>query len=151
MPNGKTQIWAINKDPEDSRFEANVISNVVTSDDLAVLVSVNAAVSHAIRSSQRTLPPFRAYLHIKHRTRTGAVEITSPGQAAHLAHLVADAIRMTREDYRLSGRIHLFLAAPVGLAVLIGQLLNTLGQMQTYEHIPEGATGYYAPAALLSL
>ncbi len=150
MPNGKTQIWAINKDPEESGFEANVISNVVTSDDLAVLISVNADVSHAIRSSQSTLPLFRAYLHIQHRTRTGAIEITSPGQAAHLAHLVANAARKAREDYRISGRIHLFLATPVGLAVLIGQLLNTLGQMQTYEHIPEGATGYYAPAALLS-
>lgn len=150
MPNGNTQIWAINKDPEDSGFGAAAAANVVTADDLAVLVSVNADVSHAIRSSQRTLPPFRAYLHIKHRTKAGAIEITSPGQAAHLAHLVVDAVRKTREDYLISGRIHLFLAVPVGLAMLIGQLLNTLGQVQTYEHIQEGATGYYSPSALLS-
>ncbi|GAI53012.1 unnamed protein product, partial [marine sediment metagenome] len=32
-----------------------------------------------------------------------------------------------------------------------GQLLNTLDQLQTYEHIPEGATGYYSPATLLGL
>lgn len=151
IPNGNTQIWAINKDPEDSGFEATVTANIITADDLAVLVSINADVGHAVRSSQSSLPPFRAYLHIKHRSKAGAIEITSPGQAVHLAHLVADAIRKTREDYRISGRIHLFLAVPVGLAVLIGQLLNTLGQLQTYEHIPEGATGYYSPAALLGL
>ncbi len=151
MPNGNTQIWAINKEPEDSGFGATAIPNAVTADDLAVLVSVNADVSQAVRSSQSTLPPFRAYLHIRHKSKSGAIEITSPGQAAHLAHLIVNAVRQTRQEYQISGRIHLFLAVPVGLAMLIGQLLNTLGQLQTYEHIPEGATGYYSPAALLGL
>jgi hypothetical protein len=41
------------------------------------------------------------------------------------------------------------MAVPVGLAMLIGQLLNTFGRVQTYEHIPTDAVGIYRPAALL--
>lgn len=150
-PARSTQIWTIYKTPEDSGFEMSVTAGDVTADDLAVLVSVNADVSQALSRSQASLPSFRAYLNVKRKTKAGSIEITSPGQAAHLARLVADGARKTRGDYRITGRVHLFMAVPVGLAMLIGQLLNTLGQVQTYEHIQEGATGYYSPAALLGL
>ena len=40
-------------------------------------------------------------------------------------------------------------SVPVGLAMLIGQLLNTLGPVQTYEHIQVDAIGVYEPAAVL--
>jgi hypothetical protein len=39
---------------------------------------------------------------------------------------------------------------PAGLAMLIGQLLNTLGPAQTYEHISTDGVGVYVPAALLT-
>lgn len=144
------QIWTVNESTEDSGFEKTAIAGQLRADDLAILVSVNADASHALSRSKASLPSFRVFVHIKHKTRKGSVEINSPGQASHLARLVADSAREAREDYQVTGNVHLFLATPVGLAMLIGQLLNTLGQVQTYEHIPEGATGYYSPAALLS-
>jgi len=48
------------------------------------------------------------------------------------------------------GTIHLFLAVPAGLAVMIGQTLNTFGPIQTYEHVGTDAVGVYKPAALLA-
>jgi transposase len=36
-----------------------------------------------------------------------------------------------------------------GLAILIGQLLNTFGSVQTYEHVTVDGSGQYRPAALL--
>ena len=45
--------------------------------------------------------------------------------------------------------MHLFMAVPAGLAVLIGQLLNTFGSVQTYEHVTVDGSGQYRPAALL--
>jgi hypothetical protein len=45
------------------------------------------------------------------------------------------------------GTVHLFMAVPVGLAMLIGQGLNTFGDVQTYEHIPVDGVGCYRPAA----
>jgi hypothetical protein len=44
---------------------------------------------------------------------------------------------------------HLFMAVPAGLAMLIGQLLNTFGSVQTYEHVTVDGSGQYRPAALL--
>jgi hypothetical protein len=41
------------------------------------------------------------------------------------------------------------MAAPAGLAVLVGQLLNTFGAVQTYEHVLTDGSGTYKPAALL--
>ena len=146
---GDTQTWAIADTPEDSGFEAGVMAGQMAASDLAVLVSVNADVSLAVSETQASLPPFRALLHVKHRGEEASRQIASAGQAVHLARLIANSARKVREEYRVSGRVHLFIAGPVGLAMLVGQLLNTLGQVQTYEHIPEGALGYYSPAALL--
>jgi hypothetical protein len=39
--------------------------------------------------------------------------------------------------------------SPDGLAMLIGQLLNTFGSVQTYEHVTVDGSGQYHPAALL--
>ena len=38
-------------------------------------------------------------------------------------------------------------AVPAGLAMLIGQLLNTLGPVQTYEHISTEGVGVYVLVA----
>ena len=58
-------------------------------------------------------------------------------------------VRRARQTCGVHGQVHLFIAVPVGLAMLIGQLLNALGQVQTHEHIPQGVTGHYVPVALL--
>jgi CBASS immunity sensor of nucleotide second messenger signals len=47
------------------------------------------------------------------------------------------------------GTVHLFMAVPAGLAMLTGQLLNTFGSVQTYEHVTVDGSGRYKAAALL--
>ena len=69
--------------------------------------------------------------------------------ALDVAHLTIDALRRARAQYQCRGAVHLFTAVPVGLAFMIGQLLNTLGAVHTYEHVP-GRPIPYAPAAVLS-
>ena len=46
-----------------------------------------------------------------------------------------------RREYGNIGTVHLFMAAPAGLAMLIGQLLNTFGAVQTYEHVTVDGSG----------
>jgi hypothetical protein len=41
------------------------------------------------------------------------------------------------------------MAVPVGLAMLIGQQLNTFGDIQTYEHISTDGVGVHRAAARL--
>lgn len=65
------------------------------------------------------------------------------------AALGGPAVLMTH----MPGKVHLmprdreWLAVPAGLAMLIGQLLNTLGPVQTYEHISTEGAGVYVPVA----
>jgi hypothetical protein len=58
-----------------------------------------------------------------------------------------EALRAARDGFQPRGTLHLFLAVPAGLAMMIGQMLNTFGLVQTYEHIGTDAVGSYQPAA----
>ena len=134
---------------EGSGFSATLSAGNPDGDDLAILVSVNADVAQAVADTFHSRPAFRAYVHVRHSSGESNRELRSSGQAVDVARSAIEAARAAREKYVIRGRVHLFMAVPVGLSMLIGQLLNTLGQIQTYEHIPDGATGYYVPAALL--
>ena len=84
------------------------------------------------------------------RTAPQSAVLQTPGQALDVAEKTVAAVRNARHEYGITGRVHLFVAIPAGLSMLVGQMLNTLGPVQTYEHIQSDATGRYKPAALLN-
>ena len=150
MPDGNVQTWSLKCGREDAGFLANTRDGELGSDDLAVLVSVNNDVTQAVASSEGEIGPFRAYVHLnRDDSRQGAV-LETPGQAVDLARKTIEAARRARGEYAIGGRVHVFMAVPAGLAMLVGQLLNTLGPVQTYEHIQSNPIGIYRPAALLN-
>ena len=150
MPDQSIQVWSLQAAPEDSGFQIETSDGSLDAADLAVMVSVNNDVSNAVAASMSTTGPFRAYAHVKRADSALGVTLKSPGQALDVARKTIAAARCARNEYHIPGRIHLFAAAPAGLAMLLGRLSNTLGPIQTYEHIPSGATGRYHPAALLN-
>ena len=97
--------------------------------DIAALVSVADNAEPLFAACQRDLPPLRALVHVQ-RASAYPHSIASPGQAADIAMTVQQGLRTVRRDYGNIGTIHLFMAAPAGLAVLVGQLLNTFGAIQ---------------------
>ena len=149
MMDGSIQAWSLRAVPEESGFSSSNVDGSVDATDLAVLVSVNNDVSQAVAASYDETGPFRAYVHIKRTDSPVGAVLDTPGQATDLARKTVAAVRNMRTEYHITGRIHLFAAVPAGLAMLVGQLLNTLGPVQTYEHIPTDATGRYKTAALL--
>lgn len=146
---GQEELWSLEARREVSGFGAVTKSHVTDAEDLAVLVSVADDVARAFDATRSGLPPFRAMTIVSRDCGEVPHILRGAGQAVDVAHVVAGAIRQARRDYRITGRTHLFMAVPVGLAVLIGQLLNTLGSVQTYEHAPDDGPGCYRPAALL--
>jgi hypothetical protein len=76
-------------------------------------------------------------------------DIETSGQTTHIVRVIAEALRQARDRWQPRGRIHLFLAVPAGLAMMIGQTLNTFGAIQTYEHVGPDTVGIYRTAALL--
>ena len=150
MPDGSVQIWSRKAGREDSGFTAATSAGAVDATDLAVLVSVNGDVSSAVAASAATTGPLRAYVHIKRADSAQSAVLQTPGQALDVAEKTVAAVRNARHEYGITGRVHLFVAIPAGLSMLIGQMLNTLGPVQTYEHIQTDATGCYKSAALLN-
>lgn len=147
-PGRPEQVWAIDAGRESAGFTHKTTERDVSGRDLAVLVSVAEDVEPAFSQTAKDLPAFRAVTRIFHPEHR-RFDITSPSLAADIAATVIEAIRAAREIYRPMGTIHLFMAVPVGLAMLIGQGLNTFGHVQTYEHIPTDGVGCYHPAARL--
>lgn len=147
-PGRADQLWSIEESPEPSGFHWELISRDVNARDLAVLVSVAQNVEPGFAASCEDLPPFRAIVRVA-KPGGDRYDLTTPSQASDVAQVVVAGIRRARIDYRPLGVIHLFMAVPVGLAMMIGQLLNTLGPIQTYEHLPVDAIGRYRAAALL--
>jgi hypothetical protein len=148
-PRRAPEIWSLDEQVESSGFTAHVRSGDVSADDLALLVSVASNVEPAFAASRARLPAFRGMLVV---TRPGSYphDIETPGKAVDIVRVIAEGLREARDTLQPRGTVHLFLAVPAGLAVMIGQTLNTFGPIQTYEHVGIDAVGVYQPAALLA-
>jgi hypothetical protein len=141
-------LWNLMQPRETSGFAAKSMSKNPGARDVAVLVSVADNVEPLFALCQKALPPLRALVHI---TKSGPYPhmVTTPGEAVDIALTVQEGMRTLRREYGNIGTVHLFMAGPAGLAMLIGQLLNTFGAVQTYEHVTVDGSGHYRPAALL--
>jgi hypothetical protein len=140
-------LYALGTAPVPTSFTVNLVDRDAGAADLAVLVSVSENVVPAFQATS-ALGPFRG---IVTATAPGRHPHTfdTPGQAVGLAHDVVRSVREARSRYGTVGVVHLFIAGPSGLAFLIGQLLNTLGPVITYEHVNATGTGTYAPTVTL--
>ena len=147
FPDQSRQIWNLASERESSGYEVLMTPGHTTADDLAVMVSVNADIEAAVAASRETTGFFRAYVHVKSAEQQLLLE--SAGDALDVAQLTIEGARAARHKFGIRGQVHLFMAVPAGLAMMIGQLLNTLGPVHTYEHIQVDALGMYQPAALL--
>jgi hypothetical protein len=147
MISGDYQTWSIEAKREESGFKAETIDRNLNAKDIAVLVSVADNVEPAFGATFMNPVPFRSLIKVS-KPGGDKHELATPGQAVDVANKVIDATRRARSTLGKVGRIHLFMAVPAGLAMMIGQLLNTFDAIQTYQHIP--GKGCYRPAALLN-
>lgn len=139
--------WGLGEEPEEVELKTQWSDGNTSAEDLAVLVSVNAAVEHAWAASRDTLPAFRGIVDIRCEGE-GRNPLTA-GQAVSVSRKTIEMVRDARENMRPKGATHLFMAVPVGLSFLIGQLSNTLGPIRVYEHIETDTVGRYIPGPLL--
>jgi hypothetical protein len=142
------QVWSLSapRDTAEVDIETNEID--ATSEDMAVVVSINHNAEEALRESPDEVPRFRGHVCLRGKDG-GLADLRTPGEATDAVMRLVEAIKTTRHEWRDIRRIHLFLAGPAGFAVLLGQLLNGLGPVQTYEHLQDDAVGRYCRAALL--
>lgn len=148
-PKRPPEMWSLDEPPEPSGFTAQIRNGNVSGNALALLVSVASNVEPAFAASRPQLPAFRGMVVV---TKPGSYphDIETPGKAVDIVRVIAEGLRQARDTLQPRGTIHLFLAVPAGLAVMIGQSLNTFGPIQTYEHVGTDTVGIYQPAAVLA-
>jgi SMODS-associated and fused to various effectors sensor domain/TIR domain len=140
---GSRFLWSLSEPHQASGFVVRSHGADPAGGGLAVLVSVMHDASLAFRATS-ALPPMRAAIEVDPAGDGGRGQLT-PGGAVDLANEIAEAIRTGRSQYQGVRTIHLFLACPAGLAVMLGQLLNAVGPITVYEHVDEDAVGHYRP------
>lgn len=147
-PNRPPEIWSLDVKPEPSGFEARIIHGNPAGDDLVLLVSVASNVEPAFAATRPELNQLRGMVVV---TKPGTYphDLETAGQARDVVRVVIEGLRQARDVLQPRGTLHLFLAVPAGLAMMIGQMLNTFGPVQTYEHVATDNIGTYQPAALL--
>ena len=142
------QTWSLAAPKEPSGFQPRCEARELTSKDLAVLISVADHVEPAFAATRSELPAFRAILRFW-KAGDPPHDLENAGQAADLAHSIQREIRKALREYPEILRVHLFMAVPAGLAMMVGQLLNNINAVQTYELVMTDSGKRYKPAALL--
>lgn len=146
---GTEQDWSLTRPPDPCGFRVERQHMDFDASDMALLINVRSDVEPAVHASGG-LPPFGVVARVSPDGPEYPASIHTPGQATDLARLIANELRRLRTEHPHVARTHIFLSGPIGLAVLVGQQLNGLGPVQTYEHLQGDGPGRYVPAALLT-
>jgi hypothetical protein len=113
--------------------------------DLAVAVGVatdpTTAVVEYLRSQQT---PVGELVTIQPAAGADDQAVTNAGQAVAYAQQIRDRVRQELDRQPTAERIHLFLAGPGGLALLLGHRWNRMRPTVVYEHLGPGRG--YTPA-----
>lgn len=118
-------------------------------EELAVVVAVaydpSVAVSQYLRAANL---PVGGLTTVSPATWPSDQAVTGPAHAVALAQAIRNQVRRLAEA-SCATRLHLFLACPGGLALLLGHRWNRVPSTQLYEDLGRGAQ--YTPAFLLRL
>ena len=116
-------------------IDARVVSGLGQGDDLAVALAVAAEpIEDVIAFARASELPVDAVARVALPGGPRAARIADGGDAVGAVHGIRDATRrLLRET--AARRIHLFLAAPAGLALLLGHRWNRIAPTVVYEDL----------------
>jgi hypothetical protein len=146
------QIWAPDDFPSDAswpawKFETEELSTDGT--DLALAVSLTHDTSAKVRDYVKAaIPGVQRLVRASLSSGQGSLAVMCGRHAFELAEGLAAHIKGLREQNRLTGRTHIFIAGPGGFAVYLGQRQPVMGPVTLYEFDFEGARGGGYEAAL---
>lgn len=146
-PGAPAEPYTLTADRKDCGFTVGLHDGRPSGADLGISVNVSGTTIPAIQVTP-DLPDFRAWVQADPPGNHPHM-FSEAGEALDLAYRIIEEVRTARARYGCIGDLHLFVAGPVGLAFLLGQLLNTLGCVHTYEHVSDTATGHYRAAVSL--
>lgn len=133
---GDLVLWRSDAPPSDTRLVL-VEEGGDSGGELAVGLSISG---RGIADLKRYIASagISAYVYAEPATGAGQSAIRSAGDAVALAASAKELIRAARERYGPQC-VHLFLYSPITFAVFLGQVLNALGVVVTYERTAKGS------------
>jgi len=140
-----TEIWSLSRVDEEIACSASMESRDTASQELALLVSITDDVRPSFDLSSLVSAPVRALIDVRLQAFSHRL---SSAQAGHVVRKTIAALRAARSRYRAMGTVHVFIAGPVGIGVLLGEELNTFSSITTYEFCPAERVPYIAAAVL---
>lgn len=144
---GKTaERWSHAVNASDVEVSAKATDGDVSSEGIVLAIGVSANIEESVAGYLRsTDTTYRVALHVGPAGGPVSQGVSlSPADGVSIVNQAIDAVRQAREDFGLTtSRLHLFLACPLSMAVLLGQKLNTFGECVLYEHDPGSAHGYH--------
>ena len=144
-PGADGQMWSLACDSSNARPTIHIAKRDPSSEDLVLAVSVSADVERAAAEylDRASFSP-RAILSVG--LPNGPLQrgqTIPPEEGRRIALDAINAARNLKTELRMKrANLHLFLACPLALAVLIGQNLNTFGDCVAYEHFPNRTPAY---------
>jgi hypothetical protein len=143
---GEVLIWRSDVGP--SNYQLTIRQTNLESAASAGLVSLSITgdaepdVRQLINESPGT---FRTFLNVLPAAGAGSAAVKAPSDAIAIASQAKEEIRLFRNQNGLQS-IHLVLYCPAALALFLGQRLNALGSIFTYER---SLSGKYQPSVCL--
>lgn len=139
------EVWSLSSGRSNIRLKSMVIKGDPASEDIVLALGVSASIQMAVSefTNANGLRP-RASIHAT--IEAGSVpqgERLSPQDGLSIVLQAVQAIRVLRDELGLRrAKLHLFLACPLAMAVLLGQKLNTFSECILYEHHPDKVPSY---------
>jgi hypothetical protein len=142
---GETYLWRSDAQPSRATLDVKY-EDGQSADDLLIGVSVSGGGLPDLKVL-REAKGFGAAVYAEPASGTGNSAVTSAADAIALARAGKDLLRLMRAKYA-ARRVHLVLYVPSSLAVFLGQQLNAVGPVVTYERTAGG--GYQESVSLMT-
>ena len=143
---GEINLWRSDAKPSQRDFVIREREISLEGKDILVVFSITGDASDDADVLSTNIPEsLRAVIYAEPDNAPGDGAIESDSDATALAIRGKEIIRSSRLKYR-SLRTHLVLYAPATFCLFLGQRLNALGEIVTYERTADGG---YQPSVIL--
>lgn len=130
---GENSFWKSNTPPTKLCFRSTTLHDNHEGHDILLAFSITGDGRNEIEEFYRSSGNlFSALVILEPETGAGQTSLAGAGDVVALANAAKEAIREYKAQYK-SKTVHIIPYAPAGFCFFLGQKLNALGQIVTYE------------------
>ena len=145
---GRTVLWRSDSEPSSRRFKTTSTRRSIdaTGNDVLIALSITGTALREVSDLyERQFENFAAMIYAEPDNGPGDGALHYDSDAVALAIHAKELIRACKQEYNPS-RIHIVVYAPAAYCLFLGQRLNALGEIVTYERTLDGG---YKPSVTI--